>query len=312
MVDKNGLTTTDRKEYSRLIKSRQTTMIKALDTELTGDVDTIVEDIRYKKGITRSVSELREGAKLLDVKIREEVREGLSNEQRRIKVAKIEVDEKFSDEEEAIKKRFKEELRGVAEKKAKEKSALSEELKNAEEKIKLEKVPEELKKLSTLRRELAEAEEIDSQIRADATRRSTVIRKSKGRIENLINDSANRSLEALWFIETREEAKELIEKIPTVSEAIDLCQTEDGLNNLMKRIDPNTKLLAAPKREEPEEPEEPEEEDENLETVEAEFSVIDNEEDDDDEDDNIDYELDEVADEVMAETGESRRRTRRW
>ena len=283
--DNGALNTADRQAFSRLIRERKETIHSALEDELTSDTTEVAEDLRRKKGITATPAEIRNVLKSMDAQIKTELERHLESERRRVQIEKAEVEELFFDSEREMKERHKTEWRALQDDKKKKKSGFTEQLKSAEDKIKKEKIPDLMKKYARHQADLATTEQAEMIIQAEAKTRVAIIRKSQGRIHSMIADAANRATEELWMVETREEARDLLQKIPTVAEAIDLCQSEEGLNAFMRRIDPNTKLLTAPpveKKEEPDSEEGETESDDEPDTIEADFSVIDDEEDDDD------------------------------
>jgi hypothetical protein len=66
-----------------------------------------------------------------------------------------------------------------------------------------------------------------------------MVKQSKGRLKSLIMDAGSRAQEQLMSMTTVEEAAALVEKIPTVAEAIELVQSQDGIQRFYHRLNPD-------------------------------------------------------------------------
>lgn len=125
------------------------------------------------------------------------------------------------------------------------------------------------KKLDVLKRQEVEVAEVEREVEHEARTRLSFIRRQAGRISQIIDDAENRALEELMFVESRQEAKKILDSVPTVAGILDLLdQGVEGLQTLIEMMNPEaaeamkkTPLLVGPSEEAPAEVVEAEEED---------------------------------------------------
>lgn len=110
------------------------------------------------------------------------------------------------------------------------------------------------KKLNDIKRKEIEVREVEKMVDMEASSRLSFLRRQAGRINQIIDDAQNRILEELMFVTTMDEAKELLERVPTVASILELVdQGVEGLQSLIQRVNPeaaqamnSTPLLSAP------------------------------------------------------------------
>lgn len=246
--DHTVLTGTDRQHFFRLINRRQDTILKALNDEMQGGKEEVVYDmIRCERGITFSEDQLEELIKSIDDQIKAELDRRMAKERRRLEVKRSEVVEDFEEREQEMKKRHREEYRALLQEKKDAQAKVREELSNIEEAITKEHAGPLLEKKLEYQGKLAHAKQIEMEVKALGNQRLAVIRQSKGRLEHTIRDAAGRALEMLTMqAMTRAQARELLEKIPTVTEAIKLCSSPEGIEEFFRMLDPNMPKPALP------------------------------------------------------------------
>jgi hypothetical protein len=242
------LTATDRQHFFRLINRRQDTILKALNDEMQGGKEDVVYDmIRREKGMVFSTDQLKDLISSIDEQIKAELEKRMSKERRRLEVKRSEVVEDFEEQEEELKKRHREEYRVLRDSKKAAQAKIREELSNIEEAVTKEHAGPLLQKKMEYQSQLAQAKQVEMEVQALGNQRLAVIRQSKGRLEHTIRDAAGRALEMLTMqAMTRSEAKNLLEKIPTVAEAIKLCSSPEGIEEFFRMLDPNMPKPALP------------------------------------------------------------------
>lgn len=294
VVLQTPLNTTDRNQLQKLIKSRSDTILKALEQELNGNVDVIKDSLLRDRGITIASAQLNELIKSITEQIEAEVEEHTKLEKERVEIEMDELEEEYSEKEREMKERHKKEWKEVGEEKRDKKRKLKDKLKSAEDRVTKEKAASLVAQKLEYQKQHAVAKQVEAEVEAASQQRLLLIKQSKGRLEHTIRDATNRALEELWLVDSREAASELIHKIPTVNEALDLCQSPEGIHNLFRRLDPTIAALPAPKIDE--------------------SKIIDPQEDekqDDDEDEEDEEDRDWEHDQVYEEDGTRRRRYRR-
>jgi hypothetical protein len=289
------MNTTDRKQFEKLILRRQDTVMKALINEAGDGADKIVDQLRMEAGITLTEEQYLELIEGVDEQIMVEVSQHIHVERQKIEIKMEDVNESFGDEEREMKQRHKEEWNGLGERKKKAKADNRQELRDLETDLARKHAGDLLEKKVRYQKEMGVVKQKEAEITAEARQRSIIFNKSKGRLEDVIRDATNRALERLVITDDREAAGELIESIPTVAEVIEICQGEDGIGGLFKRLNPNVNLLPAPPVEK-----------EEVHNVEVEIIPTTVDEDEDDEDDE-DREYDHDS-EVYGENRYGRRR----
>jgi hypothetical protein len=288
------LNTTDRNQLQKLITRRSETMLKALEQELNGNVDVIKDDLLRKAGITINAAQLEELIKSVQAQIDAEVEDHTRTENERIEIETAELEEEYDEKEREMKERHKREWRELGDQKKDQRRKLKEKAKSAKERVTKEHAGHLVTKKQELQKNVAIAKQVEAEVEATSQQRLLLIKQSKGRLEHTIRDATNRALEELWLVGSREEATGLIEKIPTVSEALAMCQSPEGIHDLFRRLDPNVQALPAPTIEE-----------DRIIDVGAEEQTDEDEDDEEEDDDDRDWDHD---NEVYEEPSHRRRR----
>lgn len=240
------LTSSERNAIQKLIIRRQDTILKALATELDGKPEHIYDVCRREKGITLTPQQLDELIKVTTEQIETEIEKHVGKERERIEITIGDLDEEFMQKEREMKERHKKEWTELAEQKKQKKEELRSELRNTEERVAQEIAKDLIEKKKGYQVQLATTKTLEVQIKVEAERRMALLTNSKGRLEHIIRDATGRALEKLWTVDTRKEAAGLVESIPTVTEAIKLCQSPEGMASLFRRLDPSIAELPAP------------------------------------------------------------------
>ena len=245
-VDPDVLMPAERRDWKALIQRRVATMLGALDEQLGGTVDAIIAELRLQHNVTLNESELGDLVKNLDEQIKSEIVKYLNDERSRIEMAVEQTGDEYDLKEREMKARHKREWEDTQRERKERLENLKAQMRQAEEKVAKEHTTELLNKKRDYQSQLIKVREIEKLITVEAQNRLAIMKRSKGRLVNLITDAGNRAFEQLMLIDTRTQAKDLLESIPTIQEAVDLCRSADGLNQLMQRLDPNTRALPAP------------------------------------------------------------------
>lgn len=243
--DPNILTPAEKREWKTAIQRRQATMLSALDNQLSGTIDHVIAELRAQRGLVISEAELTDLITNIDDQIKAEISKFLASEKRRVEIRIEETNDDYDTKEREMKIRHKKEWEDLGKERKTNLDGLRDELRNAEEKVAKEHTGELLERKREYHRQLLHAREAEKHISVEAENRIRIMGRSKAKLSNLITDAGGRALEQLLLINTREEANALLVSIPTVSEALDMCSSIDGIGNLMKRLDPRF-LLAGP------------------------------------------------------------------
>lgn len=236
------LTATERREIKTLIEKRSSSLISSLGDELCGKPELVRERIKIEKGVRFDPDQLKNMISGVNDQIKEVVGEHIENEQERHRAAESDIDDEYERLEEQMKKKHSEEWNKLMDEKTTKTKALKEKARNIEKDIISEQCKELGEKRSSYQLELIKARELDSEIEALVTQRTSSIKHNKGRIISLIRDKTNNALEILYTTDNREEARKLITGIPTIAETISMCQTLEGIDTLFKKLDPSRML----------------------------------------------------------------------
>lgn len=243
----------DRKEIKSLITRREQAILKALGEELScgsggaaNKSEMIAQKVRAEKGIVYSVHELEQLIKSVDTQINHAVGEHIAAEKQQIDILESDTDEEYYKRERALREKHKKENAELNEWHELEKKKLQDRIKTARERIILEKAPHLIQEKAKYEDQLAKTRRLEMEVGPLVKQRMVMIKAFGSRLESIIRDASNRAQEQLWTVETREEAAKLLNLIPTVSEALEMCQTADGIQNLMHRIDPKIAALPMP------------------------------------------------------------------
>ena len=239
------LSTTDRNQFSKRILDRKEAILTALNDILDGDPEKVLDKLRRDKGVVLTVQQLNELIEGVDKQIEEDITEHIKDEQERLKVAIADLDEDFEEKELELKERHRQEVKALIEEKKVAKAKLDKELKDAKDKVIEAKAKDLYNQREKYKHDMLVARQVEQEIQFTAQQQTALLKRSRGMLLHTINDATNRALEQLLVVRTREEAGALIELIPTVNEAIQKCQSADGFNAFVRRLDP-TMMLPAP------------------------------------------------------------------
>jgi hypothetical protein len=240
------LTTTDRNAFKNLINERANTIMKALDDELNGKPESITNALRFSKNLLLSASQVEQLISGVDEQIQAEVESRISQEKNRIEVEIADLNESYSERETEMKERHRKEWQTLMEEKKQKISQLKQQQKTLAEEITKSECAHLLTEKVKFQKQLAYTKQEEMKLNMEVTQKIAMVTQCRGRLRHIISDAKNRALETLWTTESRVEAQSLITQIPTVSEALDLLQKKDGINELLRRINPNMQLPALP------------------------------------------------------------------
>jgi hypothetical protein len=294
---KQPLTTTDRNAFKTLIAERANTILKALDDELDGKPETLINTLRLNKGLMYSTDQLNDLIKSTNEQIKAEIESHISHEKKKIDVEIADLIEIYDEKETDMKERHRKEWSALIDEKRTKVDELKQKQKTLTEEITKNKCGHLLEQKTDYQRKLVYTRQEEMKLDAEVKHRITMVTQCRGRLRHIINDAKNRSMETLWTTESREEAQSLIGSIPTVSEALSLLQQKDGIDQLIKRINPNMQLPR------------PKDMPQNIKDVKIEDDEDDEENEEDNDNDNEDNEEDN-HDEIYEESEEDRRRIR--
>lgn len=238
------LTPADRREIQRLIVRRQDTLLKAMGEEIDGRPESIIEKLRADRGVTLSHSQIKELINKIDQQIKDETEPHLEDEKEKLNVKKSDIDEEYAKLEREMRDIHKKAYTALLEKKASEKAKITEEIKAVEQKVIKERAFHLVEQRQKLQTDLVTTEKAEAEVQAVAQTQVVLFKRNKGRIESLIREAANTALEELVGVSDRIEAQELIKRIPSLTEALNILQNRDGLVSFMNRLNPDIKVLA--------------------------------------------------------------------
>jgi hypothetical protein len=243
------MTATERREIKTLIEKRSSSLISSLGDELSGKPELIKERIKIEKGVRFDPEQLKSMIGSVNDQIKEIVGEHIENEQEKHRAAESDIEEEYDRLEEQLKKRHSEEWNKMMDEKSAKTKGLKEKARNIEKDIINQQCKELGDKRASYQLELVKARELESEIEALTSQRLSSIKHNKGRLISLIRDKTNNALERLYTTDNRKEARDLITGIPTIAEAIGMCQTLEGIDGLFKRLDPS-RMLPGPMEDE--------------------------------------------------------------
>jgi hypothetical protein len=228
----------EKSKIEKLITQRRDSILKALGDELNSNPETLEQKLREDRGInftTDQMESLLNGAR---GQVKAAVETFLQEEKTKIELAISDIEDSYNEKEKELKEKHRTEWQALQDQRKDAKRKLREDLVTCEKKVAEEHCPELLKKIAELEDQKKRGYEMEESIKADAKMRLTIIRKSRARLESAIRDAANRALETLWT------ATDVLERIPTIGEAINMVQTNDGIYALFKRLDTGLMLPA--------------------------------------------------------------------
>jgi hypothetical protein len=246
-VDPDILTQGERKDFKTAIERRQQSMLNALNVQISTDVDSIIESLRSQRGLQYTEDQLREMIQGCDEQIKEVVGQHISAQRAQINAQKTVVDDEFDEQEQAMRNRHYQEKNEMDSRHRQERDALrenrskkahefDEQLVSIEEKIGKEMAGPMVAKREEYRTMLVAAKEVEAQIYNEAQTKHNRVSQCRRQLETLITDAGGRALEELIITTSRTKATELLNSIPTVQEALEMINTQDGLSSLMGRL----------------------------------------------------------------------------
>jgi hypothetical protein len=228
----------------------------------------------------------------VDRQIDLEIQPRVDAEEEELKIQDAELDEAQEKAEAEMKARHKEEYSIIMKDYKEKKNKIKTERKSVRAKVLDEYGSDLIDKKASYQLQLLKARELEKKIEFESTSNVAMLNKSKGRITSAVEDAVNRAQEELLTARTVDEAKAILNRIPTVGETIDMCQTPAGFVKFMHQLNP---MMALPGPE-------PEIKVEDVTRVKNDLMqkiAEENGEDDDDEDDDDDNgDHDEIYDEV--------------
>lgn len=241
-VKAERLTPTARKEFQKAIERRSTAMLNALNGSIGGDVDTIIQNLRFKAGMSFTEAQIKDLIKGCEEQIKAEVNNHLGPVKRQIESAIELSNDDFDGQEREMKARHKAEWADLGKKRKARFEELKDQMANAEQQVIKEYTQEISDKKQNYMAELARVREIEAKITSQADQQVRLIKTRKGQLQNLVGDCTGRALEQLLMVETRKDANDLVLMIPTVQDALIMSKTARGLAELMHKLDDSIPL----------------------------------------------------------------------
>ncbi len=236
----------ERKEFQKLIERRRKTILASLETELSGDEDVVNSRIRMEMGITLSSEQLDQLVQSIDEQVKAIVEKNLPGEKREIAIEINNIDEDYDEKISVLKEEMRTKVQLLENERKGAKEKLKEKMKTAEERVAIDYAKDLVEKRSELAMEMSRIKGLEAGMRGEVLKRLSMIRQSKGRIKAMVMDASGRSLEALMTATTAGKASKLVERIPTVSEAMECIKSKEGLHKLFRMLDPNIAALPPP------------------------------------------------------------------
>jgi len=280
------LTTTDRNAFAKMILRRKDTILSLLGEEMGKGTEALEGKLRQEHGITIGADDVRSLIKELDGQIDEALERHTNSEKARIEVSRAEISDEFDEKAKEMKERHRAELAALVEQKDAKLKQLQDEFRNIKERVLRENISELNTRREQYNVQLLSVREAEERVKQELARRASFISQSKGRIMHVVEDAANRAQEQVWVVETREEATALLDRIPTVEEAIEMCQSPESMTQLFRRLCPTMTNRMLP-------PPPPEAKD--IITVEVQTKDVEDEGEDEEEDEDYEEEEEEVG-----------------
>lgn len=240
-METKKVSVTEKNKFEKMIQVRKSSILNALDNELTASPDVISHRLRVEKNVEKNITLTREQAEAMLTDARKElaqiIQDNIRTEKSRVEIAIAELDDEMTEQEKEMKDRHREEWEELQNTRKEGKKKLRNELADCEKRITKEhgyQIAKNIADLEIQRRKIIESE---MSINRDTELRIAAIKKNKQRLESAINDAANRAIETLWTTEDPAVCADLINKIPTITEAINACATPEGFMSLFKRLD---------------------------------------------------------------------------
>ncbi len=249
------LATSDRNQIQKLIQRRQDTILRALEDELNGKPEVVMQRLQANHGMILTSKQLEELISTLETQISDEVEKHMGSEKQTIEVQKSEIVDEYFSKEKDLKDKHKTEFQTMKERHTSELTAMC---KERDEKIRVvkdkliklketiikEKAAPLLEQKIKYQQQLSRAKEDELKLENQVKQRMAFVQHSRGRLENIVRDAGARAMEKLWTTNSRKDAVDLIQSIPTVAEVLKMLQTSEGIGDLFKRLNPEFVLPA--------------------------------------------------------------------
>lgn len=243
------LSANDRRQVERRIVDKY----KLIKQTICGDhidPEQIKQQMLAKKGIIVSSTELSVQYKDLQ-RIREELIEPhIQAARNSLTIQLSELDSQKKEEMQAILGEFRKDisalkLRVQSQKREIENrfSSQREELQANLEKVRTEQLGRHAKDISSKMDELKKQEveilQAEREVETLSKSRIGLLKRQAGRINQIVDDAQNRALEQLMWTNDKEEARKLLEAVPTVASVIEsLNEGAEGVTSLLQSINP--------------------------------------------------------------------------
>lgn len=253
------LTPSMRSQVISLMKTKESNVVKALETEVSGDPRAIMTKLLKDKGFNVGYDDLRsEKSELEDLKDQA----GLGDDQEILNLneQRDELDSKIEAEKELVQDeiRSKIELLRTEQKRRIVGIESSQETRETEIRARIEEreavlmsriQPGVLDRLSEIEILLPKILRVQRDLSSEANRISKSITASRGRLISLVHDAAVRAQMELLSCTTSDQAYLKLDIIPTVAEVIHISEDpEAGLIGLIDRLAPSfsVKMISGP------------------------------------------------------------------
>lgn len=300
--DKMG--TSDRKALEKRIVERFKLVKQSICAEQIDPVQ-VKEQMLQKRGIVIPSTELAAQHKDLTRQREEMIEPHIQDARNQLRIQLSELDARQDEEVQAAISDYKQAMSDIKAKLTTTKREIAnrydaekDELQRGLEQVRTEELEKRAKDINTRLDELKKKEiitaETERKVEVEVQSRINLLRRQAGRITQIIEDSQNKVLEELLFVEERKAAKELINKVPTVSVVLQMLEKgPEGLADLIAAINPEVAQNMAALRLTAESSEEEEKEVEVVEAVKV------DEEDDPYSDSSVALEVDTITEDEL-------------
>lgn len=237
--DKNDrLKSSDRNKFEKMIERRGELLQQSLLNEMSLDSSSIKELVKKRHGIVRTSPQIKYEIKRLKNQMEDACREEIA---KRDSVLAIEMEELSEEQSEAL-TRLEQEYKANKDKLKESFASKQNEIQNKREELReeitKEKCPDLIKQIEALKVEANNISHTSSQIDMEARTERTIRLKQKDKLLGIVRDTIARSTEQVWSSESRSEAIEILNSIPTVSEIVMMFreETSDAMRKLFDRL----------------------------------------------------------------------------
>lgn len=240
------LNSTDRKEYKSAITNRRDQVIKALKNEMDENEDNILVQLRADAGLTLTTDQIEELIESTNEQLTNEISRHVESTRISIMSALADCDEEFDRKQREMQDRHKTEWNRLKEERKIQKQALKNKLKESETEIANIHCTELVARKRKLTHNLTTTREKEWELQRKAEDRISFINKYRNRVEMYALDAASNALEKLLMTDTRQDASNLVQAIPSLQEVIEICYNGDGdgVTGLLRRLNPAYQLPA--------------------------------------------------------------------